>query len=92
MEMALFLNGREAELLSRALEEVRAKTLEESETSLNDLEALEVLISYFESVEKVKPEKEAPQISVNPGSKRLFLGHIIGRQARTDSASGVRQS
>jgi hypothetical protein len=88
MEKALVLTGGEADLLVRALEEVKAKTLAESETKLNDLEALKILVSYFESAERLEVEKEARQISVNPLSKRLFLGHIIGRQPNRDTASG----
>jgi hypothetical protein len=88
VEKALFLKDCEAELLSPVLEEVKKKTLEKSETSPNDLEALKVLVSYFENAEKVEPDKETPEISVNPKSKGLFLGHIIGRGASADAASG----
>ena len=87
---ALVLTDGEADLLSRALEAVKTKTFEESETSLDDAGALEVLISSFRDAEKVEPDKEARQISVNPLSKRLFLGHIIGRGGSTDTASGLR--
>ena len=71
MEIVLFLQGREANLLSRVLDEVKTTIFEKSETSLSD--------------------KEACQISVNPLSKRLFLGHIIGREGSTDTASASRQ-
>ncbi|MGA2885569.1 MAG: hypothetical protein WCG09_05585 [Halobacteriota archaeon] len=91
MEIALFLQGREANLLSRVLDEVKTTIFEKSETSLSDKEALEVLVSYFENAKKLEPEKEASQISVNPLSKRLFLGHIIGREGSTDTASASRQ-
>jgi hypothetical protein len=77
---ALVLTGGEADLLSRALEEVKTKTLEESKISLDDLGALNALVSHFNDAEKVEPDKEARQISANPLSKRLFLGHIIGRE------------
>ena len=87
---AFVLTGGEADLLSRALEEVKAKTFEESETSLDDAGALDVLISYFRDAEKVEPDKEARQTSVNRLSKRLFLGHIIGREGSADTASGSR--
>ena len=56
------------------------------------MRALDVLISCFRDAEKVEPDKEAHQISVNSLSKRLFLGHIIGREGSTDTASGSRQS
>jgi hypothetical protein len=85
---ALVLTDGEADLLSRALEEVKTKTFEESETSLDDAGALDVLISFFRNAEKLELDKEARQISANPLSKRLFLGHIIGREGSTDTASG----
>jgi hypothetical protein len=82
------LTDGEADLLSRALEEVKTKTFEESQISLDDVEALNALVSLFRDVEKVETDKEARQISVSPLSKRLFLGHIIGRESSTDTASG----
>jgi len=85
---ALILTGGEADLLCRVLEEVKAKTFEETQISLDDREALSALVSHFRSAEKVEPDKEARQISVNPLSKRLFLGHVIGREGSTDTASG----
>jgi hypothetical protein len=49
-------------------------------------------VAAISDAEKVEPDKEARQISVNPLSKRLFLGHIIGREGSTDTVSGSRQS
>ncbi len=77
----------EADLLSRALEEVKTKTFEKSQISLDDVEVLNALVSHFRDAEKVEVEKEARQISGNPLSKRLFLGHIIGREGNTDTTS-----
>ena len=88
---ALVLTDGEADLLRRALEEVKTKTFEESQINLDDVEALNALVSHFMDAEKVEPDKEARQISVTPLSKRLFLGHIIGREGSTDTASGSRQ-
>ena len=85
---ALVLTDGEAELLGRALEEVKTKTFEESQISLDDVGALNALVSHFRDAEKVELDKEARQISVNPLSKRLFLGHFIGRESSTDTASG----
>ena len=85
---ALVLTDGEADLLSRVLEEVKTKTFEESQISLDDVGALNALVSHFTDAEKVEPDKEACQISVNPLSKRLFLGHIIGREDSTDTAGG----
>ena len=89
---ALVLTNEEADLLCRVLEEVKTRTFEESQISLDDVGALNALVSHFREAEKVEPDKEARQISVNPLSKRLFLGHIIGRECSTDTASGSRQS
>jgi hypothetical protein len=85
---ALVLTDVEADLLGRVLEEVKTKTFEESQISLDDVEALNALVSHFRDAENVEPDKEARQISVNPVSKRLFLGHIIGREGSTDTAGG----
>jgi hypothetical protein len=84
----LVLTGGEADLLSRALEDVKSKTFEQSQISLDDVGALNALVSHFRDTEKVEPDKEARQIPVNPLSKRLFLGHIIGREGSTNTASG----
>ncbi|MFZ0925589.1 MAG: hypothetical protein WCE82_03115 [Halobacteriota archaeon] len=85
---ALVLTDGEADLLSRALEEVKTKTFEESRISLDNVEALNALVSHFRDAENVEPDKEARQLSGNPLSKRLFLGHVIGREGSTDTASG----
>ena len=85
---ALVLTDDEADLLGRALEEVKTKFYEESEVDLDDLGALRALVSQFRDIEKEKPDKEVHQMSVNPASKRLFLGHFIGRGGSTDTASG----
>jgi hypothetical protein len=44
---ALVLTDGEADLLSRVLEEVKAKSYQESEISLDNTQALNVLVSYF---------------------------------------------
>jgi hypothetical protein len=74
------------------LEEVKTKTFEESQISLDDVGALNALVSNFRDAGKVEQDREARQISVNPLSKRLFLGTIIARQGGADAASGFRQS
>jgi hypothetical protein len=85
---ALVLTDGEADLLRRALEEVKTKTFEESQISLDDVDALNALVSHFRDSEKLEPDKEAPQKPVDSLGKRLFLGHIIGRDGYTDTASG----
>jgi hypothetical protein len=89
---ALVLTDGEADLLSRVLEAVKTKAYEESQISLDDVGALNALVSHFRDAEKIEPDNEARQISVNPLSKRLFLGTIIARQGGADTASGFRQS
>jgi len=69
-------------------EEVKTKTFEDSQITLDNLEALNALVSHFRGAEKVEPDKEVRQISVNPVSKRLYLGHFIGREGGTDTAGG----
>jgi len=89
---AFVLTDDEADLLGRVLDEVKTKTFEESQINIDDVGALRTLVSHFRDAEKkLEPDKEARQISVNPLSKRLFLGHIIDREGSTDTASGSRQ-
>jgi len=85
---ALVLTNEEADLLSRLLEEVKTKTFEASQISLDDREALSALVAHFRDAEKVERNKEAHQKPVDSLGKRLFLGHIIGREGSTDTASG----
>jgi hypothetical protein len=85
---ALVLTNEEADLLCRVLEEVKTKTFEESQINLDDLGALNVLASHFKDAEKVERAKEARQKPVDSLGKRLFLGHIIGREGSTDTTSG----
>lgn len=47
LSKALVLTDGEADLLSRVLEEVKAKSYEESETSLDDAQALDAIVSCF---------------------------------------------
>jgi hypothetical protein len=57
IENWLFLTGIDAELLSRALAEVKTPVYGESETSLDNTQALDALLSSFRTVEKEEPEK-----------------------------------
>jgi len=77
---ALVLTDGEADLLSRALEEVRTKAYEESETSLDDTQALDALVSYFRTAETEGQQKERHRAYLSPLRKHLALGTIIGRQ------------
>jgi hypothetical protein len=76
---ALVLTDGEADLLSRALEEVKTKTFEESQISLDDMEALNALFSHFRDAEKVEPDKEARHTYLSPLRKRLVPGTLLDR-------------
>jgi len=77
---ALVLTGGEADLLSRALEEVKTKFYEQSEKSWDDTQALDALVSYFRTAEMEGQQKEGHRAYLNPLRKRLVLGTIMGRQ------------
>jgi hypothetical protein len=78
---ALVLTDGEADLLSRVLEEVKTKTFEESQISLDDVGALDTLISCFRNAEKQEPEKESRHAYFGPLGKRLVLGTLLDRQS-----------
>jgi hypothetical protein len=75
IEKGVFLTGSDAELLSRALAEVKTKFYEESETRLDDTQALDTLLSYFRNA-----EKEGCHVYRSLLSKRLVLGTLLDRQ------------
>jgi hypothetical protein len=82
---ALVLTDGEADLLSRVLEEVKTKTFEESETSLDDTQALHALLSSRRIAETEEPEKEQHHTYFSPLSKRLVLGTLLDRRGSADS-------
>jgi len=59
IENGLIITGNDAELLSRALAEVKTKVFEESETSLDDTQALDAIVSCLKNAEKEEQEKES---------------------------------
>ena len=81
---ALVLTDGKADLLSRVLEEVKTKTFEESEVSLDDTQALHFLVSCFRDTDKKGSEKEGYTYH-NLLNKRLALGTLL------DRAGGGRQ-
>jgi hypothetical protein len=89
IENGLILTGSDAELLSRVLAEVKTKTYEESEVSLDDAQALDALVSSFRNAGKEKLEKERRHTYLSPLGKRLFLGFLIG-QAATRTVARVK--
>ena len=83
IENGLILTGNDAELLSRALAEVKTKVYEESEASLDNTQALDTLVSCFRNVRQEEPENQSRHTYLGPLGKRLMLGTIIGRQGDT---------
>jgi hypothetical protein len=85
IENGLIITGSDAELLSRALADVKTKTYEESEISLNDTQALDALVSCFRAAEKQEQEKERRHAFLNLLRKRLVLGTLVDRPGGADS-------
>jgi len=77
IERGLIITGSDAELLRRALSEVKTKAYEESEAQLDDTQALDALVSCFRKAENDGQEKERPHSFFSPLRKRLVLGTII---------------
>jgi hypothetical protein len=71
--------------LSRALAEVKTKTYEKFEISLDDTQALDALVSCFRAAEKPEQKKEKLQAYFSPLRKRLVLGMLVNRPGGTDS-------
>jgi hypothetical protein len=85
IENGLILTGSDAELLSRALSEVKTKIYEESEMSLDDTQALNTLLSTCRSVERQEQDKEESHPYLNPLRKSLILGTILDRPVGANS-------
>ena len=79
----LGITGNDAEQVNRALEEVKAKFYEKSETSLEDTQALDAFLSSLRNAGKEEPEKEQRHADLGPLGKRLMLGTVIERQGDT---------
>jgi hypothetical protein len=82
IERGLIITGSDAELLDRALSEVKTKAYEESKTQLDDAQALDALVSSFRSFRSAEndgQEKERSHSYFSPLRKRLVLGTIIDR-------------
>ncbi|MGA7076574.1 MAG: hypothetical protein WBZ42_08550 [Halobacteriota archaeon] len=91
IEKGLILIGSDAELLSRALAEVKTKVYEESEARLDDTQALDALVSCFRNAEKEEEEKQGRHACRSPLSKRLVLGTLLDRQGAGSRMSRSRQ-
>jgi len=84
IEKGLIITGSDADLLDRALSDVKTKVYEESEAQLDDAQALDALVSCFRSAKSDEPEKGWPHSYFSPLRKRLVLGTIIDRQCVAD--------
>ena len=84
IEKGLIITGSDAELLSRALSEVKTKAYEESEAQLDDTQALDALVSCFRKL-RMTGRKESCHSYFSPFRKRLVLGTIIERLGSADS-------
>jgi hypothetical protein len=80
IESGLILTGDDADLLKRALSEVKTKVCDESEASLGNTQGLDALVSYFKTVEMEEREKEGHPAFLSLLRKHLVLGTIIGMQ------------
>ena len=81
IESGLILTGNDADLLRRALSELKTKVYKESETSLDDTQALDALLSSFRTVETEEQRKERRHTYFSPLNKRLVLGTLLDRKA-----------
>lgn len=79
IEKGLILTDDDAELLSQALEEAKTKCYKESVVSLNDTQALHALLSHFRGAENDESKRATSHTRINPLSKHLVLGTVIGR-------------
>ena len=91
IESGLILTGNDADLLKRALAEVKTKTYEESETNLDDTQALDALLSSFRTAEKEEQEKETRHTYLSPLRKRLVLGTLLDRAAGAKESDSTSQ-
>lgn len=89
IENGLILTGSDAELLSHALAEVKTKVYEESETNLDDSQALDALLSSLRTAETEEHEKETRHAYLSPLRKRLVLGTLVDRPAGAESDPGT---
>jgi len=78
IENGVILTGSDAELFRNALAEVKTKIYQETETTPDDTQALNTLLSSLRTVETEEPEKKRRHVYFNPG-KRLVLGTLVGR-------------
>ena len=69
------------ELWRRALAEVKTKFYEESETGLDNSQALDALLSSLRTAETEERRKEERHAYLSPLRKRLILGTLLDRQS-----------
>ena len=84
IEKGLILTGNDADLLDRALSEVKIKVYEESEARLDDTQALDALVSCFRNASNDGQEKEMRHSYFGPLPKRLVSDTVIERLGGAD--------
>ena len=73
----VFSTGGDAELFSRALAEVKTKAYEDSETSLDDTQALNALVSSFRTAAKTRHELERSKFKRPKGDALNKLNPLL---------------
>jgi hypothetical protein len=73
----VFLTEGNAELVSRALAEVKTKAYEDSETSLDDTQALNALVSSFRTAAKTRQELERSKFKRPKGDALNKLNPLL---------------
>jgi hypothetical protein len=73
----VFLTEGNAELFSRALAEVKTKAYEGSETSLDDTQALNALVSSFRTAAKKRKEPERSKFKRPKGDSLKKLNPLL---------------
>ena len=79
LEKSLIITGSEAEILSQAITNVKAKAYDESEATLDDTQAFHALIARLNTTEEDEKDNETPHTRLSSLGKRLVLGTVIGR-------------
>lgn len=72
IEKGLILTGNDADLLDRALSEVKIKVYEESEARLDDTQALDALVSCFRNASNDGQEEERRHSYFSPLRSALY--------------------
>jgi hypothetical protein len=92
IENGVILTGSDAELFRNALAEVKTKIYQETETTLDDTQALNTLLSRLRTAETEEPEKETRHTYFPHLVKRLVLGTRLDRPASAKENDSTSQT